>query len=127
MKDYWRDYRTCGELSLALGVGCGLRRLMRLGFYGTCIGFGLFALPLSGAGLTFFAAAKKVSKESSLQTPALTSVHSHLERSGSTGGVSLAGFHRCWHVEKARTSHRYREWNSSHTSVLALRARRQVC
>jgi hypothetical protein len=38
---------------------------MRLGFYGTCIVFGLLALPLSGAGLTFFAAAKKVSKESS--------------------------------------------------------------
>jgi hypothetical protein len=36
-------------------------------FYGTCILCGLFALPLSGAGLTFFAAAKKVSKESSFQ------------------------------------------------------------
>jgi hypothetical protein len=33
---------------------------MRLGFCGTCFVFGLFALPLSGAGLTFFAAAKKV-------------------------------------------------------------------
>ena len=32
---------------------------MRLGFYGTCFVFGLLALPLSGAGLTFFAAAKK--------------------------------------------------------------------
>ncbi|WP_125483008.1 hypothetical protein [Caballeronia choica] len=70
MKDYWRDYRTCGELSLALGVGC-LRRLILLRFCGTCIGFGLFALPLSGAGLTFFAAAKKVSKESSFPTPIL--------------------------------------------------------
>jgi hypothetical protein len=38
---------------------------MFLRFYGTCFVFGLFALPLSGAGLTFFAAAKKVSKESS--------------------------------------------------------------
>ena len=36
-----------------------------LRFYGTCFGLGLLALPLSGAGLTFFAAAKKVSKESS--------------------------------------------------------------
>ena len=44
---------------------------MRLGFYGTCFVFGLFALPLSGAGLTFFAAAKKVSKESSFPTPIL--------------------------------------------------------
>jgi hypothetical protein len=53
-----------------LGVWC-LRRLMRLGFYGTCFDFGLLALPLSGAGLTFFAAAKKVSKESSFPTPIL--------------------------------------------------------
>ncbi|WP_143281982.1 hypothetical protein, partial [Caballeronia choica] len=52
-------------LALGVGVGCGLRRLMRLCSYGTCFVFGLFALPLSGAGLTFFAAAKKVSKESS--------------------------------------------------------------
>jgi hypothetical protein len=44
---------------------------MRLGFYGPCFVFGLFALPLSGAGLTFFAAAKKVSKESSFPTPIL--------------------------------------------------------
>jgi hypothetical protein len=36
-----------------------------LRFYGTCFGLGLLALPLSGAGLTSFAAAKKVSKESS--------------------------------------------------------------
>jgi hypothetical protein len=40
---------------------------MFLRFYGTCIVFCLLALPLSGAGLTFFAAAKKVSKESSFQ------------------------------------------------------------
>jgi hypothetical protein len=44
---------------------------MRLGFHGTCIHVGLFALPLSGAGLTFFAAAKKVSKESSFTPPIL--------------------------------------------------------
>jgi hypothetical protein len=44
---------------------------MRLCSYGTCIVFGLLALPLSGAGLTFFAAAKKVSKESSFPTPML--------------------------------------------------------
>ena len=43
-------------------------------------------------------------------------------RSGPTGGVSLAGFHRCWHVEEARASHRHTEWTSSHTSSLALRA-----
>jgi hypothetical protein len=44
---------------------------MRLGFHGTCFLSGLLALPLSGAGLTFFAAAKKVSKESSFPTPIL--------------------------------------------------------
>jgi hypothetical protein len=33
---------------------------MLMRFHGTCFVFGLFALPLSGAGLTFFAAAKKV-------------------------------------------------------------------
>jgi hypothetical protein len=38
---------------------------MNSGFCGICIFIGLLALPLSGAGLTFFAAAKKVSKESS--------------------------------------------------------------
>jgi hypothetical protein len=38
---------------------------MFLRFHGTCFLCGLLALPLSGAGLTFFAAAKKVSKESS--------------------------------------------------------------
>ncbi|MEW6346757.1 MAG: hypothetical protein AB1704_39525 [Pseudomonadota bacterium] len=32
-----------------------------------CFVFGLLALPLCGAALTFFAAAKKVSKESGLQ------------------------------------------------------------
>jgi hypothetical protein len=62
-------------LALALGGGWGwgwgFNRLMRLCFYGTCFLIGLFALPLSGAGLTFFAAAKKVSKESSFTTPIL--------------------------------------------------------
>ena len=53
-----------------VGLSC-LHRLMRSGFYGTCFVFGLLALPLSGAGLTFFAAAKKVSKESSFPTQIL--------------------------------------------------------
>ncbi|WP_125483235.1 hypothetical protein [Caballeronia choica] len=60
--------------ALEVGVRC-LHRLMRLGFYGNCFLSGLFALPLSGAGLTFFAAAKKVSKESSFPTPILASRH----------------------------------------------------
>jgi hypothetical protein len=46
---------------------------MLMRFYGTCFLIGLFALPLSGAGLTFFAAAKKVSKESSFPPPMLAS------------------------------------------------------
>jgi hypothetical protein len=46
---------------------------MHSGFHGTCFLGGLFALPLSGAGLTFFAAAKKVSKESSFPPPILAS------------------------------------------------------
>jgi hypothetical protein len=35
----------------------------------SCIRVGLFALPLPGAGVTFFAAAKKVTKESSFPHP----------------------------------------------------------
>jgi hypothetical protein len=38
---------------------------MRFRFYETCLAFGLLALPLCGAAVTFFAAAKKVTKESS--------------------------------------------------------------
>jgi hypothetical protein len=36
----------------------------------SCFVIGLLALPLCGAALTFFAAAKKVSKESGLKPPA---------------------------------------------------------
>jgi hypothetical protein len=54
--------RHIGVFPLALGFGVGwcLRRLMSMRFHGTYFLSGLFALPLSGAGLTFFAAAKKV-------------------------------------------------------------------
>ncbi|WP_144404133.1 hypothetical protein [Caballeronia cordobensis] len=38
------------------------------GFRGTSFVVGLLALPLPGAGVTFFAAAKKVTKESSFVT-----------------------------------------------------------
>jgi hypothetical protein len=51
---------------------------MRLCSHETCFLLGLLALPLSGAGLTFFAAAKKVSKESSFQPPKLTIHHQRL-------------------------------------------------
>jgi hypothetical protein len=50
-----------------LGVGFAGARvgLAWLGFAGSRFRVGLLALPLCGAALTFFAAAKKVSKESS--------------------------------------------------------------
>ncbi|SAL60596.1 hypothetical protein AWB71_03394 [Caballeronia peredens] len=38
-------------------------------FYETCVRVGLLALPLCGAAPTFFAAAKKVGKESSSSHP----------------------------------------------------------
>jgi hypothetical protein len=38
---------------------------MRLRSYEACIAIGLLASPLCGAAVTFFAAAKKVTKESS--------------------------------------------------------------
>ena len=95
---------------------------MRLGFDGTCFLSGLLALPLSGAGLTFFAAAKKVSKESSFQPPKLT-------------GPSLAfDWDWRWRVSVALTvepglargptvaTRSTTDRCSSHTSVLALRA-----
>jgi len=47
---------------VVLGVG---RFLMRLRFHETCFDIGLLASPLCGAAVTFFAAAKKVTKESS--------------------------------------------------------------
>jgi hypothetical protein len=66
---------------------------MRLGFCGACFVFGLLALPLSGAGLTFFAAAKKVSKESSFPPPILamrrqTVMSEWFDRGSVVSGVS---------------------------------------
>ena len=46
-------------------VGCFLNRLMRLRSYETCFAIGLLASPPCGAAVTLFAAAKKVTKESS--------------------------------------------------------------
>jgi hypothetical protein len=51
---------------------------------GTCFLIGLLALPLSGAGLTFFAAAKKVSKESSFFTQQSQNGNAPELRSGHT-------------------------------------------
>ena len=42
-----------------------VRAFFAVRFVGAYIRVGLFALPLPGAGVTFFAAAKKVTKESS--------------------------------------------------------------
>jgi hypothetical protein len=66
----------CPGLAAALAFSCILGDLFSLPLRaGACLGLpvalaspciliGLFALPLCGAALTFFAAAKKVSKES---------------------------------------------------------------
>ncbi|WP_143281975.1 hypothetical protein, partial [Caballeronia choica] len=84
MDDRWRLGLEWG------GLSC-LHRLMRLGFCGTCFGFGLLALPLSGAGLTFFAAAKKVSKESSFPTPILASRRQTVMSEWSNRGSVVSG------------------------------------
>jgi hypothetical protein len=52
-------------LSFDLGAFVGLTGEFRE----TCIRVGLLALPLCGAAVTFFAAAKKVTKESSYPQP----------------------------------------------------------
>src|SRR4029077_9086091 len=64
---------------------------MRLGFYGPCFVFGLLALPLSGAGLTFFAAAKKVSKESSFPPRMLASRRQPVVSEWSNRGSVVSG------------------------------------
>jgi hypothetical protein len=74
-----------------LGSGSGFNRLMRSGGHETCIVFGLLALPLSGAGLTFFAAAKKVSKESSFPTPILASRRQTVPSEWSNRGSVVSG------------------------------------
>ena len=48
----WGDFFACGWASMK-----------------SCFRVGLLALPLPGAGVTFFAAAKKVTKESSFPHP----------------------------------------------------------
>jgi hypothetical protein len=57
-----RGFFACGALVLVVALAV-------LAF--PCFLSGLFASPLCGAALTFFAAAKKVSKESGLQTASL--------------------------------------------------------
>src|SRR6202000_3171374 len=53
--------------------GTRMRRSgLRFFFAGSRYRGGLLALPLPGAGVTFFAAAKKVTKESSFSPPAVT-------------------------------------------------------
>ncbi len=76
-------------------------------------------------GGTHFLCCCKESKQRK-QLPTANPCHAPLDRSprsGPTGGVSLARFHRCWHVEEVRASHRYTKWTSCHSSSLALRAR----
>jgi hypothetical protein len=64
---------------------CGALVVVFMALASPCFVFGLLVLPLCGAALTFFAAAKKVSKESGLQplalkwVPRLEGVVVHLE------------------------------------------------
>jgi hypothetical protein len=70
---------ACGALVVLLGCGWSVG-LFASGAFGCvltvlafpCILSGLLASPLCGAALTFFAAAKKVSKESGLTPPAFS-------------------------------------------------------
>jgi hypothetical protein len=55
----------CFEVFFSLRGAFGCARAV---LASPCFVSGLFALPLCGAALTFFAAAKKVSKESGLPT-----------------------------------------------------------
>jgi hypothetical protein len=67
LSDFWvfvlSDWGLGCLIGCAAFFGCFL---MVLAF--PCFVIGLLASPLCGAALTFFAAAKKVSKESGLQT-----------------------------------------------------------
>jgi hypothetical protein len=56
---------------LGFGFACAALVLVRTVLAFPCIVIGLLASPLCGAALTFFAAAKKVSKESGLATASL--------------------------------------------------------
>src|SRR6478735_9623832 len=62
-----------------------------------CVRGGLLALPLCGAAVTFFAAAKKVTKESSSRKPAVT-----------RSLAMLAS--RRWHSPKCRPRRPNRAW-----------------
>jgi hypothetical protein len=55
---------------LVLGLPAALVLVLAVLAFPCCL-FGLLASPLCGAALTFFAAAKKVSKESGLHTASL--------------------------------------------------------
>ena len=66
-------------------------------FVESCFRVGLLALPLPGAGVTFFAAAKKVTKESSSFKPAVTRTL-----------ATLAS--RQWHSPKCRPHRPHRAW-----------------
>src|ERR1700761_8159048 len=67
------------------------------GFAGSRVRVCLLALPLPGAGVTFFAAAKKVTKESSFSPPAVTRT------------LAMLASPR-WHSPKCRPRRTNRAW-----------------
>jgi hypothetical protein len=95
-------------VSLLLSFACGaFWGCLPMALASPCFHVGLFALPLCGAALTFFAAAKKVSKESGSHRQLLGVPHP-----------------RIFEVVRARSDppHTPRSWQSSHSSRSALRA-----
>ena len=96
---------------------------MRSGFYEACIRSRFICSAPVRGGTHFLCCCKESKQRKQLSTANPCQCASRpLPRSGPTGGVSLAGFHRCWHVDEVRASHRYTKWTSNHSSGLALRA-----
>src|SRR6201991_1918988 len=77
--------------------GFGISSMTGVDFAGSRVRVGLLALPLPGAGVTFFAAAKKVTKESSFSPPAVTR------------RLAMLASPR-WHSPKCRPRRTYRAW-----------------
>ena len=88
----------CCCLPMVLAFSCCLPAALAF----PCILIGLFALPLCEAALTFFVAAKKVSKESGLTPPASRCPPHQSTRMG---------------PRRDLPSHPTRSWHSSHSSA----------
>src|SRR4029079_11915465 len=96
---------------------------MRLRSYETCFVIGLLASPLCGAAVTFFAAAKKVTKESSFSVISLrrtTHSQSSSAQRLSVAVTELPGLVRGKHRDIAQRTDRH----SSHPPIFASLRRR---